>query len=188
MNKEDVRARLLWLKSNSLINEQEDLNEALGDAIEIVDKALRQEEEWRWSGQFIAVMEEKAVDMLTATGWLDKHDEKVQNEAANLKGVDCTDFLAWLYDEVCDEEDWRWNSDAYGEIICRKLKKLGILEVRNGYYCVVEDNRHTAEWLPKNSHTNYCSHCYFEETDWHTSEYDFCPKCGAKIVREKDED
>ena len=43
--------------------------------------------------------------------------------------VDCTDFVNWLTDAVMDEEDWELNAVAYGEIICRKLVKLGVLEV-----------------------------------------------------------
>ena len=42
--------------------------------------------------------------------------------------VDCTDFIEWLVDRVLDETIWEYNSVAYGEIICRKLEKLGILE------------------------------------------------------------
>ena len=36
---------------------------------------------------------------------------------------------------VLDEEDWRMNPDAYGELICCKLKKLGLLDVNSeGFY------------------------------------------------------
>lgn len=48
--------------------------------------------------------------------------------------VDCTDFLYWLIDEVMDEDNWELNAVADGEIICRKLKKLGLLESKDGYY------------------------------------------------------
>ena len=43
--------------------------------------------------------------------------------------VDCTDFIEWLTEEVMDEEMWELNAEANGEIICRKLVKLGVLEV-----------------------------------------------------------
>ena len=49
-------------------------------------------------------------------------------------GRDCTDFVRWLMDEVMDEENWQLNAVANGEIICRKLKKLGLLDVVDGYY------------------------------------------------------
>ena len=47
---------------------------------------------------------------------------------------DCTDFLCWLLEEVIDEENWEINAEAYGEVIARKLKKLGLLDTKNGYY------------------------------------------------------
>lgn len=48
--------------------------------------------------------------------------------------TDCTDFIMWLIEVVLDEEDWELNVVGYGEIIARKLKKLGLLEVKDGYY------------------------------------------------------
>ena len=54
--------------------------------------------------------------------------------SADRPKTDCTDFLMWLVDEVLDEENWELNAVANGEIICRKLKKLGLLESKDGYY------------------------------------------------------
>lgn len=51
------------------------------------------------------------------------------DELPSAEAVDCTDFIEWLVDRVLDETIWEYNSVAYGEIICRKLEKLGILEV-----------------------------------------------------------
>ena len=39
----------------------------------------------------------------------------------------------------------------------------------------------TGEWKPKNHHTDYCSNCGFEETQWRTTDYNFCPSCGARM-------
>ena len=47
---------------------------------------------------------------------------------------DCTDFLCWLLEEIMDEENWEINAEADGEIIARKLKKLGLLDSKDGYY------------------------------------------------------
>ena len=55
-----------------------------------------------------------------------------QHQLADTK--DCTDFLLWLLEEIMDEVNWHWNAEADGEIIARKLKKLGLLEVKDGYY------------------------------------------------------
>ena len=48
--------------------------------------------------------------------------------------VDCSGFIKWILDEIMDEENWELNAVANGEIIARKLKKLGLLEVKDGYY------------------------------------------------------
>lgn len=52
----------------------------------------------------------------------------------SAEAVDCTDFVLWLLDEIMDEENWECNAVANGEIIARKLKKLGLLGVKDGYY------------------------------------------------------
>ena len=42
-------------------------------------------------------------------------------------GTDCTDFIHWISKVVADEELWELNAVGYGEIICRKLVKIGAL-------------------------------------------------------------
>ena len=49
--------------------------------------------------------------------------------SADAEQTDCTDFVNWLTEVVMDEGNWELNAVAYGEIICRKLEKLGVLEV-----------------------------------------------------------
>ena len=41
--------------------------------------------------------------------------------------------------------------------------------------------RKKGEWIEKNSHTNLCNICGFEETTWWSSDYNFCPNCGADM-------
>lgn len=93
-------------------------------------------------------------------------------------GRDCTDFVRWLMDEVVDEENWQMNAVANGEIICRKLKKLGMLDVVDGYYIKTQE---TGGWtlmpmLPDN-HRYKCSIC----NRHHRARYDYCPSCGARM-------
>lgn len=59
--------------------------------------------------------------------------------------TDCTEFIMWLVEVVLDDGDWELNAVAYGEIIARKLKKLGLLEVKDGYYIRPSAE---AEWIP----------------------------------------
>ena len=54
--------------------------------------------------------------------------------ALSAEHKDCTDFLCWLLEEIMDEENWEINAEADGEIIARKLKKLGLLDSKDGYY------------------------------------------------------
>lgn len=63
---------------------------------------------------------------------IDMAIEALQTDA--VKRVDCSSFLLWLLEEIMDEENWELNAVADGEIIARKLKKLGLLEVKDGYY------------------------------------------------------
>ena len=67
------------------------------------------------------------------------------NESADRPTVDCTEFMEWLKAEVLNEENWELNAVANGEIICRKFKKLGWLDVEDGFYV---DARPTGEWIP----------------------------------------
>lgn len=59
--------------------------------------------------------------------------------------TDCTEFIMWLIEVVLDDDDWELNAVAYGEIIARKLKKFGLLEVKDGYY--VRTPSADAEWI-----------------------------------------
>jgi len=99
-------------------------------------------------------------------------------------GRDCTDFVRWLMDEVMDEENWQMNAVANGEIICRKLKKLGLLDVVDGYYV---ETQKTGEWVRHelwDTPWYTCSEC-----DSHgRNDYKFCPNCGARMLGEDGEE
>ena len=63
--------------------------------------------------------------------------------------VDCTDFIEWLVDRVLDETIWEYNSVAYGEIICRKLEKLGVLEVTEEPSYYIRPSAEAVQgWIP----------------------------------------
>lgn len=48
-------------------------------------------------------------------------------------------------------------------------------------------DRPSGEWMPKNSHTMYCDVCGFEEVEWRTQDYGYCPNCGARMKGTEDE-
>ena len=75
----------------------------------------------------------------TSVNELLKHNKAVSKAikalpSAEAETVGCTDFIRWLTETVMDEVTWELNAVAYGEVIARKLTKLGVLEVKDGYY------------------------------------------------------
>ena len=71
-------------------------------------------------------------------GWM-LSDEDVESilwelPSAEAETVDCTDFIRWLTEAVMDDGMWELNAVAYGEVIARKLTKLGVLEVKDDVY------------------------------------------------------
>lgn len=116
----------------------------------------------------------------------------------SANAVDCTDFIEWLVDRVLDETIWENNSVAYGEIICRKLEKLGVLEVTEepSYYIRPSAEAVQGEWLEiedYNGDYHYqCSVCkdefYLEYGTPKENGYAYCPSCGARMVKGGDDE
>ena len=66
-------------------------------------------------------------------------------------GTDCTDFIHWISKVVADEELWELNAVGYGEIICRKLVKVGALATTEKppyYYVPSVSAERVGEWIP----------------------------------------
>ena len=125
--------------------------------------------------------------------------------------TDCTDFIMWLIEVVLDDEDWELNAVAYGETIARKLKKLGLLEVKDGYYIRhIENNTKESDLVyrpsadrPKGEWVKYkrCDpvgdeiYAIMEAPDGkffcnrcgkYAIKSDYCPNCGADMRGEDD--
>ena len=130
---------------------------------------------------------------------------------ADRPTTDCTKFMEWLKAEALDEENWELNAVANGEVICRKFRKLGWLDVEDGYYVdtrptvdkeylidliqeAVHDgeacaklidlvDRPTGEWIKSDILPNgwHCSHCDAPVMTDDIDEMLFCPNCGAKM-------
>ena len=83
----------------------------------------------------------------------------------------------------------------------RLLKESDVIEAFKGRESLIHDvytataiiksvptaDRPQGEWKPKNHHTDYCSNCGFEETQWRTADYNYCPSCGARMKGVDDE-
>ena len=93
-------------------------------------------------------------------------------------GRDCTDFVLWLMGEVMDEENWQLNAVANGEIICRKLKKLGLLDVVGGYYV---ETQKTGKWIRNDNGTYSCCVCQSWIPEEQHGYARYCLHCGAKM-------
>ena len=115
--------------------------------------------------------------------------------ALSAEHKDCTDFLCWLLEEVMDEEEWKESADANGEIIARKLKKLGLLDFKDGYYVRTPMYEALAELSVSTERVVRCKDCEYRvhchQTVSHTKihedfkEYwaepiDFCSRAKMK--------
>ena len=47
------------------------------------------------------------------------------------------DFARWVTEEIFDEM-WEYNKDAFGELACRKLAKMGIVKANGDKWELVE--------------------------------------------------
>ena len=90
---------------------------------------------------------------------------KQMPSADAVKRVDCSNFLLWLLEEIMDEDNWELNAVADGEIIARKLKKLGLLEVKDGYYHRIFDEN---VWVVR------CKDCRHRYEEGDTTHYYWC--------------
>lgn len=142
-----------------------------------------------------SIIDNDSIEM-TAREW-DEFDElkrdaipiAIEALSIEVEQTDCTEFVNWLMEEVMDEDNWELNAVANGEIICRKLKKIGLLEAKDGYYVQTPSIEVVqGEWVRKTDDSSYwyvCSQCgerpmrnrfsYREEFS------DYCPNCGAKM-------
>ena len=97
-----------------------------------------------------------------------------RDEAANYIRWKCLGFA-----EKRDGTEW---ADAMFTAVealaeCDEYEKVFM---RRAITAVKSERKH-GEWKPKNHHTDYCTECGFEETQWRTEEYNYCPNCGASM-------
>lgn len=109
------------------------------------------------------------------------------NKLPNM-GTDCTDFIDWIRKVVADEELWELNAVGYGEIICRKLVKIGALATTEKPPChyVSRADAVQGEWINQDNGAFYpyeCSNCheqpFCDDCGYHLTNY--CPNCGARM-------
>lgn len=96
---------------------------------------------------------------------------------------DITDSRAYMIGYEDGFNDWRKQHEVVEEVLNREYNR----GYKNGYSYGIKADRPQGEWKPKNHHTDYCSLCGFEETQWRTTEYKFCPNCGCQMKEVDDE-
>ena len=72
--------------------------------------------------------------------WWDKQDEifaEMIDECPTINPQEPYDFAKWVAREIFDEM-WEYNKDAFAEIACRKLAKLGIVRAKSDEWELVE--------------------------------------------------
>ncbi len=91
-----------------------------------------------------AISRQAVLDCLTASS-LKKFDfildarDKIKNlPSVNPQEPKTEQFAKWVAEEIFDEENWEYNKDAFAEIACRKLAKLGIVRLKGDVWELVE--------------------------------------------------
>ena len=98
-------------------------------------------------------------------------------------------FMRWLTRHALDEEDWKENADAYGELICRRLEELGWIKVEDDTYKAVDITKPCKGYRPPEpveTNNKIITWDEFEpETPVEIPKYSetniTCPKCGAML-------
>lgn len=106
-------------------------------------------------------------------------------------------FAKWVATEIFDEM-WEYNKDAFAEIACRKLAKLGIVRENGDKWELVEPQESedeeqepkTGHWIKIQKTQKGCHDTTVITYEYHCSECDsinvspyknFCPICGARM-------
>lgn len=92
------------------------------------------------------------------------------------------------YNEAMDElVKWQMEEWQLGDFSECEFNTTDCKHIVRKIEAIPSADRPQGEWKPKNHHTDYCSNCGFEETQWRTADYNFCPSCGA-IMKGADDD
>ena len=70
---------------------------------------------------------------------LDKDSKIAESYRMAIKALEQEpyDFAKWVAEEIFDD-NWEYNKDAFAEIACRKLAKLGIVRAKGDEWELVE--------------------------------------------------
>jgi hypothetical protein len=86
-------------------------------------------------------------------------------------------FAKWVATEIFDDM-WEYNKDAFAEIACRKLEKLGIVRAKGDEWKLIESKEsdhtcHTCKHYTSGEHDGSCgSYICKGYSDWESEEED----------------
>ena len=96
------------------------------EAIEMIRDDIKKHHDYI-SGQY-----RKALNMAIKALEQEPCEDSVSRQA--VTDAMMKQFVEWLLDEIWDEEMWELNYQAFPEVLCRKLVKMGYLKEKDGEY------------------------------------------------------
>lgn len=111
-----------------------------------VEKELKHAEAFRMAIEALSAETDSDDSIIGGEKPSIKVDTEESIEQDESKNVDCTDFILWLAGVVIDEKDWWLNAMTYRIFIARRLKKLGLLELKDGHY-ILPSTETERTWL-----------------------------------------
>ena len=97
------------------------------------------------------------------------------------------DFALWVANEIFDDT-WEYNKDAFAEIACRKLNKLGIVKAIGDEWELTESYKDadiplaeskTGHWIDADGDNAICGCCNCLNHLYGA----YCKHCGAKMIK-----
>ena len=108
-------------------------------------------------------------------GYLDGYEKALEQEP--------NDFARWVAREIFDDE-WEYNKDAFVEIACRKLEKLGIVRAKGDEWELLEQEPCEDEYIkiPKKALKYRTSGMVAYNVEWLKNHFDIerAVICGAQ--------
>lgn len=102
---------------------------------------------------------EEAKEIIECREMIDAISDR-SNEALDIaiKALDqeaeAVQFVKWVTTEIFDD-NWEYNKDAFAEIACRKLAKLGIVRENGDKWELVEQQKSEDNYDARRSNKNY---------------------------------
>lgn len=99
-----------------------------------IPSALTTEEYTELRDRFGAYVEFVVKDMVSGKG------ERWERKGVDIPSAEPYDFAKWVASEIFDDM-WEYNKDAFAEIACRKLEKMGIVRAKGDEWELVEEQK-----------------------------------------------